>query len=58
MSNRQTRTPTSVLLPTVSWTGTCDEVAAQLRPEDELLIIHDDGDDPVSGRKHYRRTFG
>jgi len=50
MSNRQTRTPTSVLLPTVSWTGACDEVAAQLGPEDELLIIHDDRDDPVSGR--------
>jgi len=50
MSNRQTRTPTSVLLPTVSWTGACDEVAAQLGPEHELLIIHDDGDDPVSGR--------
>ena len=46
-----THTPTSVLLPTVSWTGACDEVAAQLGPEDELLIIHDDGEDPVSGRE-------
>jgi hypothetical protein len=42
--------PTSVLLPTVSWTDACDEVAAQLGPEDELLIIHDDGADPVSSR--------
>lgn len=46
-----TRTPTSVLLPTVSWTSACDEVAAQLDPEDELLIIHDDEDDPVLGRE-------
>jgi hypothetical protein len=51
MSNRQTRTPTSVLLPTVSWTDACDEVAAQLGPEDELLIIHDDRGDPVSNRE-------
>jgi hypothetical protein len=51
MSDRQTRTPTSVLLPTVSWTDACDEVATQLGPEDELLVIHDDGDDPVSGRE-------
>ncbi len=50
MSNRQTRSPTSVLLPTVSWTDACNEVAAQLGPEDELLIIHDSEDDPVAGR--------
>nr|WP_276234153.1 glycosyltransferase [Halosegnis sp. DT85] len=42
--------PTSVLLPTVSWTDACDQVAAQLRPEDELLVIHDNGDDPVANR--------
>jgi len=53
MSNRQTRTPTSVLLPTVSWTDACDEVAAQLGPEDELLIIHDDRDDPVANRERF-----
>jgi hypothetical protein len=51
MSERQTRTPTSVLLPATSWTDACDEVAAQLRPEDELLVIHDDETDPVSGRE-------
>jgi len=45
-----TRIPTSVLLPTVSWTDACDEVAAQLGPEDELLVIHDSEDDPVAGR--------
>jgi hypothetical protein len=53
MLSRQTRTPTSVLLPTVSWTDACNEVAAQLGPEDELLIIHDDGDDPVAGRERF-----
>jgi hypothetical protein len=43
--------PTSVLLPTVSWTDACDEVAAQLSAEDELLIIHDEADDPVASRE-------
>ncbi|ELZ43061.1 glycosyltransferase, partial [Halorubrum californiense DSM 19288] len=51
MSKRETRTPTSVLLPTVSWTDACGDVAAQLGSEDELLIIHDNEDDPVSGRE-------
>jgi hypothetical protein len=43
--------PTSVLLPTVSWTDACDEVAAQLSAEDELLIVHDEADDPVASRE-------
>jgi len=51
-----TRIPTSVLLPTVSWTHACDDVAAQLGPEDELLIIHDTEDDPVADRNTLRRT--
>jgi hypothetical protein len=42
--------PTSVLLPTVAWTDACDEVADQLGPEDELLVVHDDETDPVAGR--------
>lgn len=46
-----TRMPTSVLLPTVTWTDACDEVAAQLTPDDELLVIHDHGDDPVAERE-------
>jgi hypothetical protein len=50
MPNGQTRSPTSALLPTVSWTDAWDEVAAQLGPEDELLIIHDSKDNPVAGR--------
>ncbi|WP_249269039.1 glycosyltransferase [Halorubrum sp. Hd13] len=39
-----------MLLPTVSWTHACDDVAAKLGPEDEVLIIHDTEDDPVADR--------
>ena len=42
--------PTSVLLPTIRWTDACDEVAEQLRPDDELLVICDTGADPVADR--------
>lgn len=44
------RPPTSVLLPTVAWTDACDDVVAQLRSQDELLIIHDSDTDPVATR--------
>ncbi|NIC00468.1 glycosyltransferase [Halobacterium sp. R2-5] len=43
--------PTSVLLPTVTWAPACEEVAAQLAPEDELLVLCDTADDPVAGRE-------
>ncbi|WP_435130213.1 glycosyltransferase family 2 protein [Halobaculum sp. D14] len=43
--------PTSVLLPTVEWTDACDEVAAQLRGDDELLVVCDADDDPVANRE-------
>lgn len=39
---------TSVLLPTTRWTDACSEIAGQLRSNDELLVIHDDVDDPVA----------
>jgi hypothetical protein len=42
--------PTSVVLPTQTWTPACDEVAAQLGPDDELLVVCDTDDDPVAGR--------
>jgi hypothetical protein len=45
------RAPMSVLLPTVAWTAACDQVAAQLGPADELLIIHDTAADPVADRE-------
>jgi hypothetical protein len=45
------RPPTSVLLPTTAWTDACGEVAAQLAPEDELLIVHDTAADPVADRE-------
>ncbi|RYJ14794.1 glycosyltransferase [Halogeometricum borinquense] len=42
--------PTSVLLPTVRWTDACDDVASQLGPDDELLIVCDNDADPVAAR--------
>jgi hypothetical protein len=47
------RPPTSVLLPTTRWTDSCMELAAQLGNSDELLVIHDGEDDPVTGREDY-----
>ncbi|WP_058366085.1 glycosyltransferase [Haloparvum sedimenti] len=43
--------PASVILPTVRWTDACDQVATQLRPDDELLIVCDDASDPVAARR-------
>ncbi|WP_232686654.1 glycosyltransferase [Halobacterium zhouii] len=40
--------PTSVLLPTTRWTPACDEVAAQLAEDDELLVVCDAETDPVA----------
>ncbi|WP_323677200.1 glycosyltransferase [Halorubellus sp. PRR65] len=40
--------PASVLLPTVRWTEACEQMAAQLRPDDELLVVCDGPDDPVA----------
>jgi hypothetical protein len=42
------RPPLSVILPTTRWTEVCTELAAQLGPEDELLVVHDGDDDPVT----------
>lgn len=42
--------PASVLLPTMGWNDACEEVAAQLRPADELLVICDTGHESVVER--------
>lgn len=42
------RDPVSVLLPTVEWTTACDQMAAQLARDDELLVICDTERDPVA----------
>ena len=42
------RLPTSILLPTTKWTDACAELADQLEDGDELLVIHDGEDDPVT----------
>lgn len=44
-----TQPPTSVILPTVRSTGVVDEIAGQLGPEDELLVVCDADSDPVAG---------
>jgi glycosyltransferase involved in cell wall biosynthesis len=42
--------PTSVLLPTIEWTDACEELAAQLDGDDELLVVCDRESDPVAER--------
>jgi len=44
-----TRPPTSVILPTMRSTGVVGEIAAQLGPADELLVVCDAETDPVAG---------
>ncbi|WP_336365214.1 glycosyltransferase [Halalkalicoccus salilacus] len=46
------RPPVSVLLPTTRWTDACTELAAQLGDHDELLLIHDVEDDPVTDQQN------
>lgn len=45
MTNRE---PVSILLPTTRWNTACDQLAAQLAPDDELLVICDTEQDPVA----------
>ncbi|WP_396613837.1 glycosyltransferase (plasmid) [Haloferax sp. S1W] len=47
------RLPTSIILPTTRWTDACAELAAQLGDSDELLVIHDGANDPVTERADY-----
>lgn len=42
------RDPVSILLPTIKWNTACEQLATQLRSDDELLIICDREDDPVA----------
>ena len=42
--------PTSVILPTNRATPVLEEVATQLRPEDELLVVCDTAEDPITRR--------
>ena len=43
--------PTSVILSTARPTPALEEIAAQLRPEDELLVVCDTADDPMARRE-------
>ena len=47
-----TRTPTSISFPMISYTDSCDEVAAQLGPEDGLPVIHDGEDNLLTASAH------
>ena len=38
----------SIILPTFEWTRSCAQLASQLEPEDELLVVCDSEDDPVA----------
>lgn len=42
------RAPASVILPTLEWGTACEQLAAQLGPDDELLVICDSDSDPVA----------
>ena len=43
-------TPVSVILPTTGWNDVCEEIAAQLRSGDELLVVCDAADESVAER--------
>lgn len=45
------REPVSVILPTLEWGPVPEQLAAQLRPGDELLVVCDSASDPVFGRE-------
>ncbi|ELY52901.1 glycosyltransferase [Natronococcus jeotgali] len=41
-------TPVSVVLPTTGWNDACEQVADQLRPDDELLVVCDEHRESVA----------
>jgi|GEM_PF-2788514 len=41
--------PTTVILPTVRHTDVVDQLASQLGPDDELLVVCDTDSDPIAG---------
>jgi len=42
--------PTTVILPTIRQTDVVDQLADQLGPDDELLVVCDCEDDPIAGK--------
>ncbi len=46
----ESRESVTVILPTVRWGVACNQLAEQLRPGDELLVICDSPTDPVASR--------
>jgi hypothetical protein len=45
------RDPVTILIPTVEWTTACEQVAGQLRPDDEMFVICDRESNPVANRE-------
>ena len=42
------RTLVSIILPTLEWGTACEQLAAQLEPDDELLVVCDTASNPVA----------
>lgn len=40
-----------MILPTLEWGASCEQLASQLRPGDELLVVCDHESDPVASRE-------
>lgn len=55
-TGRDRREPVSVILPTLEWGPVPEQLAAQLRPGDELLVVCDSASDPVFGRETPERV--
>jgi hypothetical protein len=49
MSDRES---VGILLPTVTWTDACGQMAAQLQDGDELLVICNTEEDPSRSTVH------
>jgi len=50
--------PTTVILPTIRQTDVLEQVAAQLGPDDELLVFCDAETDPVALEVDFQRVCG
>ncbi|WP_137285505.1 glycosyltransferase [Halorussus salinisoli] len=46
--------PTTIIIPTTSWTTACSDVANQIGPKDELLVVCDDQSNDVAAQQDDR----
>ncbi|AGB36935.1 glycosyltransferase [Natronococcus occultus] len=47
-------TPIAVILPTTGWNDVCEQIADQLQPDDELLVVCDEFHESVADRAEAR----